>query len=61
MKLSEHLMFLTLMVPTILLVVVATLLIAQPAQPADLRKPLPMAAAPAYTFPVDDSGHEGTY
>ena len=61
MKLSEYLMFLALLVPTILLVVIATLLIAQPAQPASLHKPLPMAAAPAYGFPVDDSAHEGTY
>jgi len=61
MKLSEHLLLLALMVPTILVVVVAALLIAQPARPASPHKPLPMAAAPAYTLPVDDAGHDGTY
>ena len=62
MKMSEHLLFLALMVPTILLLVLAALLISQPALPAPLSTPQPVAAAPAYTFPpVDERGYDGTY
>ena len=43
MKLSEHLLFLALMVPTIVLIAVAVVLVVEPAHPAPLAK----AAAPA--------------
>ena len=43
MKISEHLLFLALMLPTILLIAIAVVLVAEPAHPAPVAK----VAAPA--------------
>ena len=53
MKLTEHLMFLALMIPTLVLIALAALSLAQPAHPSTVIQ--------AQGNPVDERGYEGTY
>ena len=53
MKFTEHLMFLALMIPTIVLIALAALSLAQPAHPSTVIQ--------AHANAVDERGYEGTY
>ena len=57
-QLTEHLLFLALMVPTILLLVLAALSLAQPAHPSAVIAPQAVAAG---TGTVDERGYDRTY
>jgi hypothetical protein len=61
MKVTEHLLFLALMVPTLVLLVLAALSLAEPAHPSTAAMPQTMAAGPAGSHPVDERGYDGTY
>ena len=58
-KLTEHLLFLALLIPTILLLALAALSLAQPAHPSALIQA--QALAPAQAQPVDERGYDRTY
>jgi hypothetical protein len=60
-KLTEHLLFLALMVPTIALLSLAALSLAQPVHPSTVIQAQAMAAVPAQANPVDERGYDGTY
>ena len=61
MKLTEHLLFLALLIPTILLLALAALSLAQPAPPSALVQTQGVAPAQAQAQPVDERGYERTY
>jgi len=61
MKMTEHLLFLALLIPTILLLTLAALSLARPADPLTVINSQSVAAAPAQANPVDERGYEGTY
>ena len=61
MKLTEHLLFLALLIPTILLLALAALSLAQPAHPSALIQAQAVAPAPVRANPVDERGYDGTY
>lgn len=60
-KLTEHLLFLALMVPTIALLALAAVSIARPAHPSTVLSAHVMVAPPARANSVDERGHDGTY
>ena len=59
MKMTEHLLFLALLIPTILLLALAALSLAQPAHPSALVQA--QAVAPAQAQHVDERGYDRTY
>ena len=61
MKITEHLMFLALMVPTILLLAIAAVLLAQPTHPTTGFNPQTVAAMPVRAIPVDELRYEAPY
>ena len=61
MKMTEHLLFLALLIPTILLLALAAVSLARPAHPLTVINSPAVAAAPAKANPVDERGYDGTY
>ena len=61
MKVTEHMLFLALMIPTFVVLVIAALLLAQPANPATVIAPQAVAAVPAGSGTVDERGYDRTY
>jgi len=59
MKLTEHLLFLALLIPTILLLALAALSLAQPAHPSTVIQA--QAVVPVPANPVDERGYDRTY
>ena len=60
-KLTEHLLFLALLIPTILLLALAALSLAQPAHPSTLAQAQAVAPTLDQANLVDERGYEGTY
>ena len=61
MKITEHLLFLALLIPTFVLLILAALSLAQPAHPSTIAELQAVAAAPARANPVDERGFDETY
>lgn len=59
MTISQHLQFLALMLPTVVLLVLATVSLADPA--LELLAAPPPVSVPAYPHAMDDAGHEAAY
>ena len=61
MKITEHLLFLALMIPSIVLLILAAVSLAQPAHPSTVMTPQSVLAGQATASPVDERWYEGTY
>ena len=61
MKMTEHLLFLALLIPTILLLALAAVSLDQPAHPLTVINSQSVAAASAQANPVDERGYDRTY
>ena len=61
MKMTEHLLFLALLIPTILLLALAAVSLARPAHSSTVIAPDAVAAVPAGPGTVDERGYDRTY